>query len=361
MNVLALTIKPEISPDTRYRILQYMQIFRDEGIDVKHDSMFNQKSFRSTSLEGRTFKKVFIYIAAWIKRFFILLFTARRYDAIWILRELSPIGPPLLERLVFRLNPCVILDIDDAVFLRDEGATGFIHKYLRDFSKFEKTASNYAVVVCGNDYLAEYFKNNKAEVTIIPTVVSADRYDHITSLPSSKPRLGWIGTPTNRVHFQVIKNAVSRLAEELDFELVIIGLDAPLDWNTDCVRYIPWELDKELYYLTLFDVGLMPLEDFEFTKGKCAFKIIQYMAAGIPVAASPVGANKEVVQHGVNGFLAYNDDDWYDTLHLLMTDETLRKNMGAHGKTVVKNNYSLEKWGKRYAEIIKKRVYYGKH
>ena len=361
VKILALTVKPVQSPDTRYRILQYVEAFRDYGIEVDHQSLLSDHLYRIYLAEGRSILKFFYYVWAYTKRLCLLIASLRRYHAVWILRELGPIGPPFLEKLVFRLHRCVILDIDDAIFIPDEASQGFIHKRLRDFRKFEKTACGYRIVVCGNSYLADYFERLGARVMIVPTVVRAGLYLSVQSKPADRVRIGWLGTPTNHVHLEVIREAVKRLASRYDFELVVVGLNRPLNWDIDNIQYVSWELPRELDYLGMFDVGVMPLLDFEFVKGKCAFKVIQYMAAGLPVVTSPVGANLEVVEDGVNGFLAETDDEWVDRLERLITDGNLRRRMGARGRETVAARYSLESQWQRYADLLKKEARDAKH
>jgi len=354
LKILALTVKPDLSPDTRYRILQYLELFQGAGIEVRHLSLLNRRYYEMAMRKGQPFLKVVLYVWAWVKRMVQLLALAPRFDAVWVLRELSPVGPPLLERLLFRLHPRVILDIDDAIFIPDEASDGFMHRHLRDFTKFKKTAHRYHTVVCGNRYLAAYFRNLDACVETVPTVVRLEPYAAVRCTPSPRPRLGWIGTPTNRIHFKIIEAPVRRLAQKLDFELIVVGLIDKLNWPTTNIRYLSWELSAELDYFGLFDIGLMPLLDHEFARGKCAFKIIQYMAAGLPVVASPVGANIDVVRHGVNGFLAGTEDEWERSLHRLLTDPGLREEMGLRGRQTVRERYSLEIWWKPYAHIFKK-------
>ncbi|GAB6162752.1 glycosyltransferase family 4 protein [Desulfothermus naphthae] len=354
MKVLALTIKPNLSPDTRYRIYQYIDFFKKQEIYVDHLSLLNERFFLWHQEQGNTLLKILFYMFFLFKRIIQVLILVPKYDVIWILRELSPIGPPWLEKLVFGLHSKVILDIDDAIFLKDKASSSFIHRYLRDFTKFEDIAKRFSTVVCGNRFLADYFNKLGAKVEVIPTVVSYEKYSKIKRNPSSHVRIGWIGTPTNRVHFQVVKDVFHKLIKEVNFELIIIGLNKPLDWNLENITYLPWELSKELDYFSLFDIGIMPLLDFEFAKGKCAFKIIQYMAAGIPVIASPIGANVEVIQDGLNGFLAKDDREWILKMKRLICDQELREKMGSHGRKTVKNFYSLEKQGRRYVHIFRK-------
>jgi glycosyltransferase involved in cell wall biosynthesis len=356
LKVLAFTNKPVLSPDTRYRFLQYLNYLKDADIEVRHLSLLDRRFYQLSLSDGRAFLKGVLYVWACLKRLVQLLVLVRQFDAVWILRELAPIGPPLFERLVFRLHSNVILDIDDAVFKPDDVGGGFVHHHLRDFSKFEKIACRYKIVVCGNRYLAAYFEKFGARVQIIPTVVCVEAYADVRRTPSPKPRLGWVGTPRNRSHFSIIEGPISRLAQKLDFHMIVVGLTRELNWQSADISYMPWEISGEIDFFGLFDIGLMPLLDSEFAKGKCAFKIIQYMAAGLPVVASPVGANVDVVRHGVNGFLADTQDEWEWCLHQLLTNPQLREDMGRRGRQTVRDRYSLEIWWKQYARIFKKEI-----
>ena len=351
--ILALTIRPIIGPDTRYRIAQYIQPFAQEGLEVVCQSLFTTEYYQLLSKPGQVGAKAWGLGLAWGQRLVKILDQARNFDLIWIGRELFPLGPPWLEAVLFKRHARVILDIDDAIFLPDATNLGFIHRRLRDFGKLGRIAHKFQAIVCGNKFLADYFSDKNPHVHIIPTVVSMADYGHLTHSPSPRPRIGWIGTPTNAQHLEIMRQPLQDLARTHDFSFVVVGLAQPLEWTLPQMVYQSWQLEKELEYFEGFDIGIMPLYDSPFARGKCAFKIIQYMAAGIPVVASPVGSNLDVLEPGVNGFLANSPEQWTASLSQLLEDQALRQTMGAAGQQTILHKYSLEGHWQNYAAIFK--------
>nr|WP_279355898.1 glycosyltransferase family 4 protein [Fundidesulfovibrio agrisoli] len=351
--MLALTVRPSLGPDTRYRIEQYVEPLAALGIQVDVHHLFSDEYYRLQQAPGREAGKGLGALGGFFRRLADLALHARAYDGVWVCRELFPLGPPLLERLLFALNPRVILDIDDAIYLHDATNTGFIHSRLRDFGKLGRIAGRFSAVVCGNAYLAEYFLDKNPRVFVVPTVVPMSRYGAIPHRESPSVRIGWIGTPGNAAHLEIARPALEALARTRDFATRVVGLTRPLGWSLPGLVQLPWSLERELDYFSDFDIGIMPLEDFAFARGKCAFKIIQYMAAGIPVVASPVGSNLDVVRHGENGFLAASTREWITHLQALLDDAALRARMGQRGRETVRDGFSLESQAVRYADIIK--------
>ena len=349
--ILAFTVKPKISADTRYRILQYIPYFEKKGIKVKYYSLVNETFFNWSLNNSYTLIRVFLYIYFYFKRVFQIIFLANKYDTIWISRELSPIGPPILERLLFKFNKKVILDIDDAIYLKDDNIKSFTHK-LRDFKKFEKIAHKFHTIVCGNKFLANYFLKFNNFVKIIPTVVNYELYNKIQRTKSKMIRIGWIGTPFYYDDFNIIKGAIEKLAKKYNFSLIIIGLNKKLNWNFKKITYIKWSLKDELKFFSYFDIGIMPLRYTQFEEGKCGFKIIQYMAAGIPVVASPVGVNKEIIQNGFNGFLAHNESEWHEKLEKLIIAKKLYKKFSTNGIKTISDKYLIEIYIDTYLNIF---------
>ena len=236
----------------------------------------------------------------------------------------------------------MILDVDDALHIADKESSRLLPRLLRDRGKFGRMAARYTTVVCGNAYLAEFYGQHSAQVEIIPTVVDAAATCRCLPVRSETIRIGWIGTPLNRHHLDSLYPAFSALAQERRFELVVVGLNEPLNWDLPGIRYIKWNLAEEFDYFAHFDIGIMPLKDSRFARGKCAFKLVQYMAAGLPVVASPVGANCEVVEQGRNGYLADTQEDWHSVLRTLIDDPELRRRMGRQGSHLVREVYSVD-------------------
>jgi glycosyltransferase involved in cell wall biosynthesis len=351
--VLAFTVKPRESADTRYRILQYHAVAEREGVLIDHRSLMGPRFFRWQIQNVHLLIRLALYPLLLLVRLWQVLFVAPQYDAVWISREMDPLGPPVLERILLARCKRVILDIDDALHVYDRKSARFIPRLLRDRGKFSRMAASYTAVVCGNKYLADFYMEHSAAVQIIPTVVEIDRYEGLKRIPAETVRIGWIGTPLNDHHLEALYSPLAALARERDFELVIVGLNKPLQWDIPQVRYIDWQLANEFGYFAHFDIGIMPVTDSPFARGKCAFKLIQYMAAGLPVVASPVGANCEVVEHGKNGYLAATQDDWYFMLRQLVDDPEMRRRMGEHGRDLVRRRYTVDAVWPRYAALLR--------
>jgi glycosyltransferase involved in cell wall biosynthesis len=266
---------------------------------------------------------------------------------------MAPLGPPLFERLLLLCCKRVILDVDDALHISDKESSRLVPRLLRDCGKFSRLAASYTAVVCGNTYLAEFYRRHADNVQIIPTVVEPSRYETVQRNPSLRVRIGWIGTPLSAHHLDLLYSPLMALSRERNIEFVIVGLNQPLRWNAPFIRYLKWELANELDYLAQFDIGVMPLQDSLFAQGKCAFKLIQYMATAMAVVASPIGANREVVHHGVNGFLAGTEGEWYQSLRTLIDDPDLRNRMGECGRDLVRRSYSVDSAWPRYSAILR--------
>jgi glycosyltransferase involved in cell wall biosynthesis len=350
--VLAFTVKPRESADSRYRILQYQAIAEQDGVFIEHRSLMDATYFRWQLKNIHLLLRTFLYPVLLAFRFCQVLFQAPKYDAVWISREMAPFGPPILEQMLVRTCKRVILDVDDALHVSDKVSSRLIPRLLRDNGKFARMAHAYSAVICGSRNLADYYCQYSANVSVVPTAIDAERYGGITRVPSPVVRIGWIGTPLNRHHLEILRPALTQLARERHFELILVGLNESLDWHLPAIRSIEWNLQEELTFFAHFDIGVMPLEDSAFARGKCAFKLIQYMAAGLPVVASPVGANCEVVQDGVNGFLARTDADWTSRLRQLIDDAGLRERMGANGRVVIRESYSAQGLWPIYSTIF---------
>ena len=352
LRVLAFTVKPRESADSRYRILQYAAIAERDDIYIDHRSLMGPRYFRWQIQNVHLFLRLLLYPVLILIRLLQVLFLAPKYDTVWISREMAPLGPPVLEQLLVWRCKRVILDVDDALHIPDKESSRLIPRLLRDRGKFGRMAASYTSVVCGNAYLADFYRRHQAKVQIIPTVVDAERYAKFVPVDGEVTRIGWIGTPLNKHHLQFLYPVLSALASERRFELVIVGLNEPLDWDLPGIRYMQWNLAEEIQFFAHFDIGIMPLRDSPFARGKCAFKLIQYMAAGLPVIASPVGANCEVVEHGRNGLLASSQEDWHSMLRLLIDNPDLRRHMGASGRDLVRRSYSVDQMWLRYSAIL---------
>ena len=210
-------------------------------------------------------------------------------------------------------------------------------------------------VVAGNDYLARRARQAGARhVEIVPTVIDVERYRDLSAAPPSEvTTIGWIGIPLNAHYLNMIAPALRAVAGDIGIKLQVIGAPVPPEVGNVPSESFPWSEDSEIARVAAFDIGIMPLHDTPWERGKCAYKLLQVMAAGKPVIASPVGANVQVVRHGVNGFLANTTEEWVDALRRLATDRALRQRMGAEARRTVEDQYSTALAAPRLAAILK--------
>jgi glycosyltransferase involved in cell wall biosynthesis len=260
------------------------------------------------------------------------------FDAIIMQCELMPLMPGWLERALIR-KP-YIYDFDDAFYLKYR--TGKMHWAMPLLgSKFDRVMTGAAAVTAGNYGLADYASRFNGNTHYLPTVVDTNRYLPMKSNRDSDVfTIGWIGSPSTAPYLTELIEPLSALGKEGAVRLIVIGGKAPKIPNVSVVEH-QWHEHTELDLINSFDVGVMPLPDDDWARGKCAFKLIQYMACAVPVIASPVGGNVDVVNKE-SGLLASNAKEWLEAFRLLRDKPFMRKNMGEAGRVRVVQHYSLQ-------------------
>jgi glycosyltransferase involved in cell wall biosynthesis len=208
-------------------------------------------------------------------------------------------------------------------------------------------------VVAGNDYLARHARQAGARhVEIVPTAIDLGRYRDLPAAPASHGvTVGWIGIPLNAHYLQMVEPAL-RVVDSI--QLHVVGAPVPPEFHGIPAESFPWSEDTEIARIAGFDIGIMPLCDTPWERGKCAYKLLQVMAAGKPVIASPVGANVQVVRHGINGFLADTTEEWTNALRSLAADPALRQRMGAEARKTVEDQYAAAAIAPRLASILQR-------
>jgi glycosyltransferase involved in cell wall biosynthesis len=266
-----------------------------------------------------------------------------RYDLYVFEHQAFPYIPTFLERIAKRLNPNMLLEFDDAIFL------SFLHG-----SKIPKLIKMSKHIIVGNHFLKDYVIQFNPNVSVIPTVVDIERYklkeDYRTQ---GLVNIGWVGLAYNLPYLKQLEETFQKLKSEVGDFLFTVICSKGLEMDGVKTDFKPWNYDDEAKNIGTFDIGIMPLADDEWAKGKCGLKVLQYMACGVPVVASPVGVNREIIRDGENGFLAAKEDEWVDKLTLLLTDETLRRSLGQKGRKTVEDHYSLKRWGPKVARLYK--------
>ena len=259
---------------------------------------------------------------------------ASTFDVVFVNRDLLG-GKLFYEQRLFRENPRVIFDFDDTIFLGNKAP------HIRWICRHA------AWVTAGNEHLAQFARQVTDKVTVLPTVVEVERYAPKQHLPSGRPiQVGWCGSYLSiRETLYPYAAMFARLQAQLGFEFVIISRPKPrlpdcgLTWT-----YVEWSEETEPQIAAHIDIGIMPLIDNEYQRGKCGLKILQYMAAGVPAIASPVGINSQLIQHGERGFLATDEAEWFSAIEALMSDQRLRQDLGHAGRAYCERHYSLKQW-----------------
>lgn len=353
MRVLLLSRYTRLGASSRLRTMQYLPHLEHVGFDVEQAPFFDDAYLTAlySGRRGRT--RVLRYFA----RRIAALRRRPTPDLIWLEYEALPWVPWLIEGALLPLGVPVVVDYDDAVFHRYQLHRFAPVRWLLG-RKIDRVMASAAMVTVGNAYLAQHARDaGAAHVEIVPTVVNLRAYDAVSHPPAGqRPRVGWIGTPQTWDALARPSHAVLLPVLERH-DAVFRAVGAALDPREgDRLEIVPWSEATEVAQIRTMDIGIMPLPDTPWTRGKCGYKLIQYMACGLPVVASPVGVNAEIVEHGVNGFLAQTDDEWRTAVSTLISDPDLRQRMGAAGRRKVEARYSLEAWAPRLVELLREVV-----
>lgn len=350
MKILYLTKYTRMAGSSRMRSFQYIPYLEKEGMKVTVKPFFDD-AYLKDFYAGK--KNVRAVLKAYIKRF-LTLFTVFSYDKIVVEKEIFPYLPAFAEKMLNVLGMKYIADYDDAIFHNyDQSSNPVIQKLLGN--KIGKVMKYSSTVVAGNGYLAEYAKKSGArKVEIIPTVIDLNRYSVKESGDADPFVVGWIGTKTTfEKHLLPCRKWIKNIQyENPDIWFHIIGITEDMDLGSH-VKYIPWSEKTEANEILKTDVGIMPLQDSLWEKGKCAYKLIQYAACGIPGIASDVGMNAEVTLNGETGFLVGSDEEWIRRILELKDNPEQRKKMGANARNLVERKYCIQVTADVWNKILK--------
>lgn len=337
---------------SRMRTYQFLPLWEKEGVEVEVSPFFNEDYLnRFYQGERRHFWNIF---SCYLKRIQIL-FSIHQYDLIWVEKELFPFVPAWAEWFLNHFGKGYVVDYDDAVFHNyDMSSSWWIRTFLKH--KIDRVMSNSHLVLAGNKYIQERaIRAGAKPVEVLPTVINPERYSILCDPRNrTKLRVGWIGSPSTLKYLLSLQSVFKELnRDHPELELLIVnskGIEIP-DLGVS-ITYLNWEEEREVEYIQRMDIGIMPLPDDPWEQGKCAYKLIQYMACGLPVVASPVGMNVEVVKDGENGFLATTEKEWIDSLKNLIVDPELRRTFGKNGRGLVEENFTLERNFERMKQIL---------
>lgn len=338
MKVLFIVPYPSEGPSNRFRVEQFFPLLAEEGICYSLRPFCNARFYSLLFKRGRVFKKISYVLILLLRRITDIL-RASRYDITFIHREASPTKDYIFEAGLRLFSKKVIYDFDDAVFLKKP-------------AKVRKAVSMSDCVIAGNEFLAAYALRFNKNIKILPTCIDTKKYNFNTiDLREGKIVIGWIGTPSTSAYLSILDNVFAVLSQRYkNIQFRVVG--AAADSGHQLAEKRGWSLNTEIDELRQFSIGIMPMHDNDWTKGKCAFKIIQYMAMGIPAVASPVGMNLEVIRENENGFFAGSDEEWVQKLSMLIESASLRRRLGEGARKTAEEKYSLIANGRKFVKIL---------
>lgn len=352
--LLFLTPNPIESASERYRIHQFVPYLENAGFECKVRPFANRALFQAVQA-SRMASQLFYAPFSSLRRA-VDVYTLPRYDIVVIHREAFPFFCPAVERMVLRRHSKVVFSFDDAIYAghRDTPNKKYPWIYKLKYGPgVNEVLAKSTHVIAGSRRLADHARQFNPQVSVIPTVVDAKRYAYRAAASAECFTIGWVGTRSTSPYLLDIAPVLRQLGgvfrEKIRFRMY--G-DPQLQLSVPNYEALPFSLESEIEDLGRIDIGIMPLPDNEWTKGKCAFKAIQYMSLGIPTVSSPVGMASEVIKHNVNGLLASTPGEWFEALARLICDSQLRRRLAQEGRKTVEAHYSLGVWAPRFADLL---------
>ena len=341
-------------PSSRHRSYAYQAYLEENGFAIMAYALFPSAYLKQFYKSNR--KPALIAFYAYVRRFFQLLFF-KKYDIVYIEYELFPYLPFSVEKWLLRKQKHIVIDYDDAVFHNyDNSKKGWIRKWCGD--KIQRLVALADVVITGSPYLTRWMLPYAKEVIEIPTCISMQQYTTtpVAKLSSEEKkmfRIGWIGSATTSPFVLLIKDCLLQLQELYNIKLVLVGFDTKLEKDLKGLHYVnyPWQESTEVALLKTCSVGVMPLPNEPFAKGKCGFKLIQYMACGLSTVSTPMEANIKI-NHGGDNLFANTTFEWYSCLSAMIQNQPFYKEAGEKNKAIAAEYYSVENNQKIYLSLF---------
>jgi glycosyltransferase involved in cell wall biosynthesis len=347
--------QPDTTPSQRFRIEQWVPFLAEAGVDVDLLSFAGQELTELLPRPGQTLRKVVLTLAACAR-------SAGRAAALpagrvaFIHRAAWLAGPPLLEQILHRRGHPLLYDFDDAIFRLHTSGSNKALDWLKQPGKTATLCRISDHVVVGNNYLADWARRHNPCVTVVPTSVDTDRCRPPASpRPPGRVVVGWTGSATSQTYLEAFAPMLRALVATGDVELRVLSTREP-DLPGIPHAWRRWTPANEADEIAGFDIGIMPMPDEEWARGKCALKALQYMAAGVPTVASAIGANREVIEHGGNGLLASTTDEWLECIRALAHNPDGRRQLGLAGRRTVEERYSMRSSAQKFERVVREVV-----
>jgi glycosyltransferase involved in cell wall biosynthesis len=354
MKILFLAPYPlNISPSQRFRFEQYFPVLTAAGHSYEVQT-FLQGAGDVLFRKGNFFSKIWALTSGKFRRLHMLT-RVHQFDRVFIHREVMPIGPPVFEWIIaVVLRKTVIYDFDDAIWLTDRLNEPLWMRIIKWRSKVGAICRWSNKVSAGNEYLRAFARNYNAHVEYNPSTVDTENVHRPTPGPtgSGSVTIGWTGSHTTLKYLALVEDVLKEMEKKYSNLKFLVIANEPPSIGLKSMEFIPWRRETEISDLRRIDIGIMPLPDDEWSKGKCGFKLLQYLALEKPAVASPVGVNVNIIIDGENGYLAKDKGEWMSRLSDLIESESLRKRMGTNGRAFVTSRYSVASNSSNFLSLL---------
>lgn len=344
------------APSQRFRFEQYFGLLNSENIKFNVSAFWGFRAWTILYRQGFAIEKACWLLIGFAKRC-VDLAKSIQYDRIFIHRECAPVGPPVFEFVlanIFRKK--IIYDFDDAIWLANTSVENSLVRWIKFHGKVKSICRWSAIVSCGNGWLADFARPYNSNVVVNPTTIDTLDLHNPERWPSKKENdrvvIGWTGTHSTIGYLLEILPALQSIEKKYTVTIRVISNKDP-ELPLASYEFIAWKKETEITDLIAFDIGIMPLADDEWAKGKCGFKALQYMALGIPSIASAVGANMDIIQNNSTGILCRSESEWASKLEKLIVDSAWRKSLGINARAFVAANYSVVSNSSNFLSLTK--------
>lgn len=352
LKILFLTPYPlGQAPSQRFRFEQYLELLSSQGWEYDFEPFLDEESWKILYTKGNIVAKSSGILKGFLKRKLLLL-KIHKYEFVFIHREAAPIGPPIFEWIISKVfRKRIIYDFDDAIWLPNTSENNRLAAGLKWNKKVLSICRWSHKISCGNTFLKDFASKYNSSVVLNPTTIDTENlhnpelvatsFSRTSKKETDVPVIGWTGSHSTLSYLLPLIPILKRLEGSYNFKFVVIANQDP-KYKLKSYVFKKWNKDSEIEDLAQFNIGVMPLEDDQWSQGKCGFKALQYMALKVPALISAVGVNKEIISNGVEGFHCTSENDWYNHLEELLKNPELRTEMGNRGREKVIKSYSVK-------------------
>ena len=356
ISICALTLYPyNLVPGQRYRIEQWQPFLEKDGITIDYYAFADKNLLQIMPQHGKALSKISGLTKAFARRISHLPVLAK-YDVIYIYRAAAMIGPAVIERIIKLSGRPIVFDFDDAIFLTHTNGVNKLFSWVKFAKKTDTICRLSSQITVGNSFLADYAKKHNPNVTIVPSGVDIDKFKPKPRLPNDKVIVGWTGSSTSQTYLEMFTPMIRQLLVRRPNIEFHVHSDREPDMPGVKYFWHPWTAETEIEEISRFDIGIMPMPDDGWSLGKCAMKALLYMSLGIPAVCTDIGANREVIKHGINGFLASTENDWLTHLETLIDNTDLRIKLGMAARDTIVQEYSMRKCAELFAGAVKQAI-----